>query len=169
MISSNVGGPLNGMRVNVDKGSIGNKDSKSYAHTIDHYSYESYGANLTRGTVLHISLNAGKPVDLLVIDEENLTGYEDAVRNGEGRLNASVLETSVTAGNYEFTAPYRDDFYLIVDNTVVPEGAPTPTTRSASKYPAITITGLRSISLKNYFFPYALPAEKASVRKSPTL
>jgi hypothetical protein len=121
-ISSNVGGTLNGIRVNVDKGSIGNKDSKSYTHTVDHYSYESYGANLTRGTVLHISLNSGKPVDLLVIDKGNLTGYEDAVRNGEGRFNASMLETSVTAGNYEFTAPYRDDFYLIVDNTVVPEG-----------------------------------------------
>jgi hypothetical protein len=121
-INSSPGGNINGMRLNVDTGAIGAGGSKTSKYTVGHYAYEVYKVNLTRGTVLPISLSADKPVDLLVIDRENITGYYDAVKNGGGRFNASMVVKSTTGGSYEFKAPYRDDFYVVIDNTVVPDG-----------------------------------------------
>lgn len=89
--------------------------------------YISYGVDVTDPPVtLEVSLKTdGKPVDLIVLDEENFKLFDAGFSSGTFKnfrtvgSNPFIIETTET-----YTLPKKDHYYVVIENSdFLPNGA----------------------------------------------
>ncbi|MGA9138903.1 MAG: hypothetical protein WBZ29_01675 [Methanocella sp.] len=81
--------------------------------------YRYYPVSCQAGDLLRVAILAGEPVDVFLLDAAGFESYQ-ARTDFESYTTGTQLNTDVKT--YEWTAPARDTYYVIVDNSDSPAG-----------------------------------------------
>jgi uncharacterized protein YqgC (DUF456 family) len=81
-----------------------------------------FDSNLKKGTDTWMHIVSDRPLDLLVLDRDNFTGYYAAEQGGSERWSAYSAVTNVTVGGLNFTVPADGYYIFIIDNTPLNTG-----------------------------------------------
>jgi hypothetical protein len=84
-------------------------------------SYRYYYYSLKEGDSIKIAvLTNGPPIDLLIMDEANFNDYKASFTDGRTWYEWDSLKVIKTV--YEFSVPADDTYYVVLDNSPMPDG-----------------------------------------------
>lgn len=76
------------------------------------------------GTTIEVIVSSNKPIDILFFDTRDYNLFQEVFNNGKGKIsfyyNASYFNTK--SEKFIFTFPKGDIYYLVLDNTDMPDG-----------------------------------------------
>jgi len=83
-------------------------------------SYKYYYFSLKEGDIIKIAvLTNGPAIDLIIMDQANFNDYKASFTDGRTWYEWDTL--SVIKDDYEFSAPADDTYYVVLDNTPLPD------------------------------------------------
>jgi len=82
--------------------------------------YKYYYFSLKEGDIIKIGiLTNGPAIDLLIMDQANFNDYKASFTDGRMWYEWDVLKVIKTV--YEFNVPADDTYYVVLDNTAMPD------------------------------------------------
>lgn len=90
--------------------------------------YHHWNLTISAGDTIKVVFKSNHTVDLFFLNKKGFNDYERAVSRDQGTfehyIQGSAMDTNST--DFSFTVPDDQDFYFIIDNTLMPDGGAQP-------------------------------------------